>query len=352
MIKPSARLVQLTRFFEDSGHGWRAPLPALVGSPDSVEWPTGSGLRLFENGQELGPGHAPHDSIRSEGMGRYSHWGSELWFSASDNSDPRQNGRVYHILAEPDERLARLFGISASLSDVAPDDRVALHHCIRRFAMAVDPQFLIPDHGRRMESDEPFLDRVAQFRSSGDSAMVFDRRYALKELAKLTDGVPGAFAECGVHAGASAIHLAHFIRERGQPRDLHLFDSFQGLSPPTQEDGACWREGDLAVGIEVVQRNLTGFSGVHLHAGWIPERFPEVADRQFAFVHIDVDLYEPTWQSLEFFYPRLAPGGLLVCDDYGFATCPGATKAMDTWFADRPEAIVNLPSGGAFIIKR
>ena len=56
-----------------------------------------SSLELFEDGRPLGPAHAPHDAIRSSGAGRYSHWGTSIWFSASDSSDPRTNGRTYRV---------------------------------------------------------------------------------------------------------------------------------------------------------------------------------------------------------------------------------------------------------------
>jgi parallel beta helix pectate lyase-like protein len=71
--------------------------------PDTGTAQTVSKLRIFENGRELSPAHSMHADIRTLGMGRFSHWGgtngtqtiSSLYFSASDNSDPRQNGRVY-----------------------------------------------------------------------------------------------------------------------------------------------------------------------------------------------------------------------------------------------------------------
>ncbi|MDB5580922.1 MAG: hypothetical protein JWR80_6098, partial [Bradyrhizobium sp.] len=56
-----------------------------------------SNLQLRENGQSLGPAHAGHSDIRESGQGRYSHWGTRLWFSASDSSDPRVNGRSYSV---------------------------------------------------------------------------------------------------------------------------------------------------------------------------------------------------------------------------------------------------------------
>ena len=58
-----------------------------------------SNLQLRENGQSLGPAHAGHSDIRESGKGRYSHWRTRLWFSASDSTDPRTNGRTYSISA-------------------------------------------------------------------------------------------------------------------------------------------------------------------------------------------------------------------------------------------------------------
>jgi len=66
-------------------------------------------------------------------------------------------------------------------------------------------------------------------------------------------------------------------------------------------------------------------------------------------VHIDVDLYEPTRAAFEFFHPRMAPGGVMVCDDYGFASCPGARKAVDEYFEGKPDVPIELPSGQALI---
>jgi pectate lyase len=62
---------------------------------DSGTQPTISTVRIFENGVEIGPAHSAHADIRTLGKGRFSHWGSDLYFSASDNSDPRTNGKKY-----------------------------------------------------------------------------------------------------------------------------------------------------------------------------------------------------------------------------------------------------------------
>lgn len=72
----------------------------------------------------------------------------------------------------------------------------------------------------------------------------------------------------------------------------------------------------------------------------------------FCFVHIDVDLYQPTYDSLAFFYERTSSGGIILCDDYGFITCPGAKAAMDSFFLNKLERIVCLPTGQGFVVKK
>jgi O-methyltransferase len=104
-----------------------------------------------------------------------------------------------------------------------------------------------------------------------------------------------------------------------------------------------------------VQRALAplgAISFVDIYKGWIPDRFHEVADRRFCFVHIDVDLYQPSLDSIAFFYPRMEPGAIIVLDDYGFESCPGVTAAIDKFMEGKPEPVVNVSAGGALIIKK
>lgn len=171
------------------------------------------------------------------------------------------------------------------------------------------------------------------------------RRWMVHQLLKLARDVPGDTAECGVYLGAGS----WLICQLGRPH--HVFDSFEGLSAPEDLDGSHWSKGDLAVPEDIVRDNLKGFD-VTLHKGWIPDRFSDVAERQFAFIHVDLDLYQPTRDSIEFFYPRMPTGAVLVCDDYGCGTCPGATKAVDDFMADKPEPVIALDAGGCFFIKK
>jgi O-methyltransferase len=180
------------------------------------------------------------------------------------------------------------------------------------------------------------------------------RKWTVKQLVRLVTGLSGDTAECGVYKGASSWLIAEANRKNGggRARVHHVFDSFEGLSDPGDNDLPYWSRGALACGLDEVQSSLAEFGdSVKFYRGWIPSRFSEVQGESFCFVHIDVDLYEPTRDSIAFFYDRLVLGGVLVCDDYGFGTCPGATRACDEHLADKPEKMIALPDGGGFFIK-
>lgn len=203
-------------------------------------------------------------------------------------------------------------------------------------------------------TDEEYLSHWRLFQERNDDR-IHERRFHLYYLAKSTRRLAGDTAECGVLHGAGSFLI---MRATGAThRTHHIFDSFQGLSTPDDQDQVAqqrtsqWKEGDLQVNEDVVIRNLSGYGTFKTYPGWIPSRFQEVSDKTFSFVHIDVDLYQPTYDSLAFFYDRMVPGGLIVCDDYGHETCPGAYKACNDFMADKPESIIHLTGGQGVIIK-
>ena len=196
-------------------------------------------------------------------------------------------------------------------------------------------------------NDGNFLAYLQRFEE--DRRFNSHRRWTLYQLLRLTAYVSGDTAECGVFRGSSSWLICQ--ANRGSRKTHHLFDSFAGLSAPGPRDGEHWRAGALSCGEEEVGANLSDCPAVQYHPGWIPDRFSDVAERRFSFVHIDVDLEQPTEASFEFFYPQLEIGGILLCDDYGQATCPGVTAAADAYLATRSEKMVSLSTGGGFLIK-
>lgn len=216
--------------------------------------------------------------------------------------------------------------------------------------------FKLYNWGLTWKNDEEYLRVWREFQPGARE--IKDRKFVLFSMARSVADLPGDTAECGVYEGGSSYLICAATGSSGG-RLHHVFDSFEGLSEPEEDDAPTddrafrWKSKDLAVPLETVQANLARFPHVRFHKGWIPDRFSEVADRAFCFVHVDVDLLQPTRDSLEFFYDRLTPGGILLCDDYGFTTCPGARRAFDEFVADKPEkSVVHLSTGQGFVTKR
>jgi O-methyltransferase len=233
----------------------------------------------------------------------------------------------------------------ASERNFSDAQRYELFYSIGR---KLQPDFPINDRGRYLLADNDFREYFERYLGSGNWKN-FERRWNLGQMLRLLPPIAGDLAECGVFEGASAYQLCRFASEHG--REVHLFDSFQGLSTPKENDGTYWAEGSLSASEEKVRANLKGFNCFETFAGWIPDGFAKVADRKYAFVHIDVDLEQPTFDSVAFFYPRVSKGGVMLLDDHGYDTCPGARKAALDFMSDKPEPIIDLSTGQGLIIK-
>jgi O-methyltransferase len=167
--------------------------------------------------------------------------------------------------------------------------------------------------------------------------------------------VAGDLAELGVYRGQSARLIHHYLPER----PLYLFDTFAGFDARDvkAERAQTGRQESTAsfapTGVELALRNIAPQnSNVQVFPGYFPESAPPfLHDRQFAFVHLDADLYEPMLAGLKFFYERVVPGGFILAHDYN--SWPGARKAVEQFFRDKPEIPIPMPdkSGSALILK-
>jgi O-methyltransferase len=177
-------------------------------------------------------------------------------------------------------------------------------------------------------------------------------RYATLGLALqrvLTEEIPGALAEVGVWRGETSA----FLHRLAPQRPLYLFDTFAGFPeqdlPPGREDR---RFRDTSA--EAVRQRVGPSANVILKRGYVPGVLSEVVDERFAFVLLDLDLFEPTHASLEFFYPRMSPGAYLIVHDYNNEESDWACKrALDEFLVGRPERVVELGDvWGSAVIRR
>jgi hypothetical protein len=163
--------------------------------------------------------------------------------------------------------------------------------------------------------------------------------------------VAGAFAEVGVFRGTTA----RLLRALAPERDLFLFDTFAGFAEEdVRQERTASKPG--AGGWEVSLETIKAYVGER-NTRFIPGRFPDTAgavpaETRFALVHLDTDLYAPQFAGLQFFYPRMNRGGVLIVHDCNSAWV-GSRQALDEFFSDKPEQPVFMPdkSGSAVIIK-
>ncbi|MGP4002406.1 TylF/MycF/NovP-related O-methyltransferase [Streptomyces sp. 8N706] len=172
------------------------------------------------------------------------------------------------------------------------------------------------------------------------NALILATRYVSRHR------VPGAVVECGVWRGGSMQAVAHTLLSAGDTsRDLYLFDTFEGMPPPTEKDRR--RDGESAAdllarrskdapiwAIATLDDVREGFAQVpypqerlHFVPGRVEDTIPDGAPEEISILRLDTDWYASTRHELEYLYPRLVSGGVLLIDDYGW--WQGSREAVD-----------------------
>ena len=179
---------------------------------------------------------------------------------------------------------------------------------------------------------------------------------ALATAVDQTSKFDGHIIECGVFRGSTLLGMAHRLACRGI-RDVKLIgcDSFQGFPAPSKEDAlqdgtfheralqGVYRETSYEALCSRV--SALGYAqNIQILKGFFNDTLPQLSEMKFSIVHLDCDLYQSYMTCLDFLYPRLLPGGYMVFDEYDIAmpVYPGARKAIDEFFANRPEKLRRL----------
>jgi hypothetical protein len=166
------------------------------------------------------------------------------------------------------------------------------------------------------------------------------------------EGVVGDVVELGVYKGKTAAILARNARRLG--RTAWLMDTFTGFDAKDfagidAARGAQFEDTSLAA-----VRARVGDENTTFVQGFFPDTASQLpADGRYCLVHIDCDLYAPILSGLQYFYPRVVPGGFIIVHDYSSLSWDGAEKAVDVFFADKPESLVPMPDmAGSAVIRK
>ncbi|MCA9105069.1 MAG: class I SAM-dependent methyltransferase [Planctomycetales bacterium] len=169
----------------------------------------------------------------------------------------------------------------------------------------------------------------------------------------VSQGIPGDLVECGVWRGGSSMASALTLIEQGDMgRELWLYDTFEGMSEPTEDDRDFLGQSAAAQlelqdpndpksvwcvsQLDEVRGNMrrTGYPAdqVHFVVGKVEETIPAQVPETIALLRLDTDWYESTRHELEHLMPRLSPGGVLIIDDYGH--WQGCRRAVDEYLSE------------------
>ena len=199
-----------------------------------------------------------------------------------------------------------------------------------------------------------------------------ERMYSLYQAIRyvIQRGIPGDIVECGVWRGGSTMLCCEVMRAMGEvSRGVYLYDTYTGMAEPSDVDvdaqgnpaKAVWKRrnrGDhnewVYASLDEVRANLlgTGYpeSKLHFVKGKVEETIPLVAPEQIALLRLDTDFHASTLHELMHLYPRIAPSGILILDDYG--AWKGARPAVDQYFSEHGPVLLNrIDSGGRLVFR-
>ena len=221
-----------------------------------------------------------------------------------------------------------------------------------------------------IQLEREFIDLYKQVQPETmvDLMMCYDLYTAVRYVVQA--GIGGALAECGVWRGGCSMLMAlTAARYQAADRDLFLYDTYTGMTEPCEHDvrhsgepaHGKWQEHQrdehndwCFAPLEQVRQNMarTGYpqDRVHLIKGPVEETIPQHVPDQIALLRLDTDFYESTYHELVHLYPRLAPGGVVILDDY---TCwQGQRRATNRYFTEQGVVInLTLHSTGASGVK-
>lgn len=164
--------------------------------------------------------------------------------------------------------------------------------------------------------------------------------------------IEGAIAELGVFQGFNASVMNYFFPDR----KLYLFDTFEGFDPRDLEADEQLGYNTSSyhdfsnTNIDLVMSRMLHKENVIVRKGWFPDSAVGLEEETFCFVIIDADLYQPIYEGLHWFYPRLVKGGCIIVDDFNWDDYPGAKKAVHDFSREFDISYIPIPNATGSVV--
>jgi hypothetical protein len=226
------------------------------------------------------------------------------------------------------------------------------------FKIRYDQDEIITSHYPYFQEDKKFIEALSynlSFNKNQKNVIKHDWRiYILCSFAfnAIKNG-DGDLIECGVFRGDCAKTILHYCDLNSTNKNFYLLDSFDGFdqSQLTIKEKNLRKESQFRGVLEFVKKKFIGDNCIKIIEGFVPNTFSEVKSKKFCFAHIDMNASYPEKEALEFIFPRLKDGGVIIFDDYGHAGHEEQRVALDYVAKKLHRVITCLPTGQGLLIK-
>jgi len=195
---------------------------------------------------------------------------------------------------------------------------------------------------------EPTINKTLECQKPSEVDKIID-------LLDMTKDIPGDCLEAGIYRGDSAALILRLSEKTG--KKLWLFDTFADFVIDSNDDpslGGLFFPGDKGDVVYQEVKDRFKKNNVKVIRGSFPESGKIYLNKlRFSFAHLDMDVYTPTRKALEFLYPRMSVGGIILLHDY-FHPLIKINEAVDNFMKNKPESVVTDKenSSQAYIIKQ
>jgi O-methyltransferase len=242
-----------------------------------------------------------------------------------------------------------------------------LRHFIKRLPYAIECYeflriLLIPDYAedgmRLMKNagflqDSRFVNAYAKGLEQEPDRRTKWRSHTLMWAGYIASKLDGDFVECGVDKACfsrSVMEYVGFISLKN--KTFYLFDTYRGVTDSVADDEALGAyKNEYTPSLKFVEDTFKGYANVKIVEGVVPESFQKVQIDKVAYLSIDMNHSTPERATLEYFWPKMVPGGMIVLDDYAFPDRDAQQQSADEFAKSVGTSILTLPTGQGLLIK-
>ena len=207
-------------------------------------------------------------------------------------------------------------------------------------------------HASDFLQDPKFIKALERARKQDDLDIPW-RAYNACYFFELALQKGGDLVECGVNkAFLSMAAVTYTDFEKHPDRQLYLVDTYEGMVADlvTEKDAAAYRR-NYSDCYDFVVESFKGYDNVHVVKGIVPEVLPEVKAEHIAYLSLDMNCAPPEEAALDYFWPHMMSGGVILLDDYGYSGYENQRVVHNAFAAKHGIKVLSLPTGQGLIIK-